>query len=210
MRFSTPSQFLSISLVLLGTFSTITATPVPCTDATRDLVLQGVLGAEACCSYGVCKGDVNVRGGWTHRSQIHEHTYGSGRWIGYDSSRYTTYIWFGIAWSLDIGIRRHCMAYIWIDGVGWITEQRYQALDTKSHHGQHLQVLGIVWFTRTGFCYWKDLGGRSGSHEGWEDFVHTEVRPDSDTMLDWGVAYINNSRTLASHEKSLMRHRYTR
>ncbi|KAF8848935.1 hypothetical protein BDZ45DRAFT_253068 [Acephala macrosclerotiorum] len=62
MRFSTP-QFLSISFVLLGTFSATTATPVPCTDEIRDLVLQGVLGAEACCSYGVCKGDVNVQGG---------------------------------------------------------------------------------------------------------------------------------------------------
>ncbi|KUJ24405.1 uncharacterized protein LY89DRAFT_572138 [Mollisia scopiformis] len=61
MRFS--SQFLSISLVLLSTFSLITATPVPCTDRTRDLVLQGILDPSACCSYGVCKGDVNVQGG---------------------------------------------------------------------------------------------------------------------------------------------------
>jgi hypothetical protein len=29
----------------------------------RDQVLQGVLDPSACCSYGTCKGDVNVSGG---------------------------------------------------------------------------------------------------------------------------------------------------
>jgi hypothetical protein len=28
----------------------------------RDQVLMGELNPEACCSYGVCKGDVNVQG----------------------------------------------------------------------------------------------------------------------------------------------------
>merc|ERR1711939_1008600 len=35
---------------------------VPCTDRIRDQVLMGQLDPSACCSYGVCKGDVNIQG----------------------------------------------------------------------------------------------------------------------------------------------------
>ncbi|KAE9368786.1 hypothetical protein N431DRAFT_428538 [Stipitochalara longipes BDJ] len=56
------SNFLAIAMVVFSTFSTVFATPVPCTDRIRDQVLIGELGPEACCSYGVCKGDVNVQG----------------------------------------------------------------------------------------------------------------------------------------------------
>ncbi|SPO02329.1 uncharacterized protein DNG_05002 [Cephalotrichum gorgonifer] len=37
------------------------ATPVPCPDETRDLILSGKLSPEACCPYGVCRGEVVVR-----------------------------------------------------------------------------------------------------------------------------------------------------
>ncbi|KAF7911103.1 uncharacterized protein EAF01_002611 [Botrytis porri] len=57
------STFLFVSAAVLGTFSLVTATPMPCSDATRDLVLRGTLDPSACCSYGVCKGLVNVQGG---------------------------------------------------------------------------------------------------------------------------------------------------
>ncbi|KAH8774042.1 hypothetical protein BGZ57DRAFT_763439 [Hyaloscypha finlandica] len=56
------SSFLVVAMVVFSTFSIVTATPVPCTDRIRDQVLMGELKPEACCSYGVCKGDVNVQG----------------------------------------------------------------------------------------------------------------------------------------------------
>ncbi|KAN0093645.1 hypothetical protein V8E51_016829 [Hyaloscypha variabilis] len=56
------SSFFAIGMVVISTFSMVTATPVPCTDRIRDQVLIGELGPEACCSYGVCRGDVNVQG----------------------------------------------------------------------------------------------------------------------------------------------------
>ncbi|PMD12255.1 hypothetical protein NA56DRAFT_501018 [Hyaloscypha hepaticicola] len=56
------TSFLAIAMVFVSTFSIITATPVPCTDRIRDQVLKGELAPEACCSYGVCKGEVNVQG----------------------------------------------------------------------------------------------------------------------------------------------------
>jgi hypothetical protein len=81
MQFSI-SHILAVSVTLLSTFSMVSATPVPCTDVSlhllssfflsqdasnslqrvRDLVLRGDLDPSACCSYGVCKGDVNVQG----------------------------------------------------------------------------------------------------------------------------------------------------
>ncbi|KAF3764525.1 hypothetical protein M406DRAFT_62319 [Cryphonectria parasitica EP155] len=39
------------------------ASPMPCPDVIRDQILLGLLEPEACCSYGICKGDVNVQGG---------------------------------------------------------------------------------------------------------------------------------------------------
>jgi len=56
------SSFLAVAMLFISTFSVVTATPIPCTDRIRDQVLMGELGPEACCSYGVCKGDVNVQG----------------------------------------------------------------------------------------------------------------------------------------------------
>ncbi|KAJ8066237.1 hypothetical protein OCU04_005320 [Sclerotinia nivalis] len=57
------SSLLFVWVVILGTVSLVTATPMPCNDATRDLVLRGTLDPSACCSYGVCIKDVNVQGG---------------------------------------------------------------------------------------------------------------------------------------------------
>ncbi|KAF7863853.1 hypothetical protein EAF04_006818 [Stromatinia cepivora] len=57
------SSLLFVSAVILSAISLVTATPMPCNDATRDLVLRGTLDPSACCSYGVCIGDVNVQGG---------------------------------------------------------------------------------------------------------------------------------------------------
>lgn len=62
----------------------VSASPVPCPDVSiphhvlfhrkppianilpqskRDQILMGTLEPEACCSYGICKGDVVVQGG---------------------------------------------------------------------------------------------------------------------------------------------------
>lgn len=63
MRFSiSASRIIAISIGLLSTLSMVSGTPVPCTDEVRDLVLRGDLDPSACCSYGVCKGDVNIQG----------------------------------------------------------------------------------------------------------------------------------------------------
>ncbi|KAM0287973.1 hypothetical protein ACHAQH_000040 [Verticillium albo-atrum] len=42
---------------------TARASPVPCSDINRDLILSGRAQPEICCSYGICKGDVVVAGG---------------------------------------------------------------------------------------------------------------------------------------------------
>ncbi|KAB8304413.1 hypothetical protein EYC80_003816 [Monilinia laxa] len=55
------STLLFISAAILSTLSLVTARPMTCNDATRDLVLRGTLDPSACCSYGVCIGDVNVQ-----------------------------------------------------------------------------------------------------------------------------------------------------
>ncbi|CAD6501558.1 BgTH12-01809 [Blumeria graminis f. sp. triticale] len=60
--FRTPS-LVSIICILLQSPIITSATPVSCSERTRDLVLRGDLDPSACCSYGMCKGDVNVRGG---------------------------------------------------------------------------------------------------------------------------------------------------
>jgi len=67
MRFST-STLLALVATLLTTSSLVTATPIPCNDATRDAILRGDLDPSACCSYGKCRGgstggDVVVQGG---------------------------------------------------------------------------------------------------------------------------------------------------
>lgn len=72
-----------LAAVLFG--SMVSASPVPCPDVSmphralhrtpdnmlltyvpqskRDQILMGKLEPEACCSYGICKGDVVVQGG---------------------------------------------------------------------------------------------------------------------------------------------------
>ncbi|KAG4419555.1 hypothetical protein IFR04_007349 [Cadophora malorum] len=55
-------QIVTLAIALLGMSSMVAATPVPCTDRIRDQVLMGQLDPSACCSYGVCKGDVNIQG----------------------------------------------------------------------------------------------------------------------------------------------------
>jgi len=58
------SEIIALAIVLvLGATSLVKATPLPCSDAVIDLILVGELDSSACCSYGVCKGDVNVQGG---------------------------------------------------------------------------------------------------------------------------------------------------
>ncbi|TVY62844.1 hypothetical protein LSUE1_G008436 [Lachnellula suecica] len=56
------SSLLAFSVAALSALSAVAATPIPCSDATRDLVLRGDLDPSACCSYGQCKGDVNISG----------------------------------------------------------------------------------------------------------------------------------------------------
>ncbi|KAI9047828.1 hypothetical protein LZ554_008536 [Drepanopeziza brunnea f. sp. 'monogermtubi'] len=66
MRFFTnnnvPAAIIAVTIALLGMPALVAATPVPCPDHTRDLVLNNKLDPSACCSYGVCKGDVNIQG----------------------------------------------------------------------------------------------------------------------------------------------------
>ncbi|KUI60500.1 hypothetical protein VP1G_11224 [Cytospora mali] len=50
-----------LAALFLGSIAS--ATPVPCPDSKRDQILMGTLEPEACCSYGICKGDVVVQGG---------------------------------------------------------------------------------------------------------------------------------------------------
>ncbi|KAG8163459.1 hypothetical protein KVR01_006756 [Diaporthe batatas] len=50
-----------LAAVLFGSMAS--ASPVPCPDSKRDQILMGTLAPEACCSYGICKGDVVVQGG---------------------------------------------------------------------------------------------------------------------------------------------------
>lgn len=57
------SMRVAVVGILFGMASMVISTPIPCSDATRDLVLRGDLDPSACCSYGVCIGDVNVQGG---------------------------------------------------------------------------------------------------------------------------------------------------
>ncbi|KAH7374980.1 hypothetical protein B0T11DRAFT_269481 [Plectosphaerella cucumerina] len=63
----------------MSPFGLVKATPVRCSDVRsltsewwevadeaqtqRDLILSGQASPETCCSYGTCKGDVNVSGG---------------------------------------------------------------------------------------------------------------------------------------------------
>lgn len=72
---------LSLALAILSLGHSVTGTPVRCSDASvpsrhlscctwltqiqvqRDMVLAGEASPETCCSYGTCKGDVNVSGG---------------------------------------------------------------------------------------------------------------------------------------------------
>ncbi|PBP24268.1 hypothetical protein BUE80_DR004803 [Diplocarpon rosae] len=56
-----PPQRLVVAL--LGLSAIVSATPVPCPDRKIDMILGGQLDPAACCSYGICKGDVNVQGG---------------------------------------------------------------------------------------------------------------------------------------------------
>ncbi|CZS95465.1 hypothetical protein WAI453_011382 [Rhynchosporium graminicola] len=55
-------QIITLAYALLSMSSVVVATPMPCSDAVRDQVLSGKVDASACCSYGVCKGDVNIQG----------------------------------------------------------------------------------------------------------------------------------------------------
>ncbi|KAH8679730.1 hypothetical protein BGZ60DRAFT_524939 [Tricladium varicosporioides] len=61
MYISTSTIIAVLSTLSISILS-VSATPIPCTDAVRDQVLNGHLDPSACCSYGVCKGDVNIQG----------------------------------------------------------------------------------------------------------------------------------------------------
>ncbi|ROW14188.1 hypothetical protein VPNG_04204 [Cytospora leucostoma] len=50
-----------LAAVFLGSMAS--ATPIACPDSKRDQILMGTLAPEACCPYGICKGDVVVKGG---------------------------------------------------------------------------------------------------------------------------------------------------
>ncbi|KAI1459554.1 hypothetical protein F4805DRAFT_66495 [Annulohypoxylon moriforme] len=62
---------VSISVItafsLLGTFAN--ASPIRCPDSKRDLILQGTMPAEECCSYGICKNTVVVAMGPAEESK---------------------------------------------------------------------------------------------------------------------------------------------
>ncbi|KAI1205386.1 uncharacterized protein F4807DRAFT_283740 [Annulohypoxylon truncatum] len=52
---------------LLG--ASVNASPIRCPDSKRDLILQGAMPAEECCSYGVCKNTVVVAMGPAEESK---------------------------------------------------------------------------------------------------------------------------------------------
>ncbi|KAF0326570.1 hypothetical protein RB213_003696 [Colletotrichum asianum] len=59
-------QFNTIVSAAVAAFSlgaVIQARPLPCTDLKRDLILSGQASPEICCTYGICKGDVNIISG---------------------------------------------------------------------------------------------------------------------------------------------------
>ncbi|KIH91640.1 hypothetical protein SPBR_02144 [Sporothrix brasiliensis 5110] len=54
-----PFFLLSAAAAVVGSFASIAqATPIPCPDSKIDLILNGKLSPDACCSYGICKGDI--------------------------------------------------------------------------------------------------------------------------------------------------------
>ncbi|KAL1903466.1 hypothetical protein Sste5346_000093 [Sporothrix stenoceras] len=57
-----PSYLLSAVATIVMSFASIAqATPIPCPDSKIDLILNGKLSPDACCSYGICKGDILVK-----------------------------------------------------------------------------------------------------------------------------------------------------
>ncbi|CAK7198831.1 hypothetical protein SEUCBS139899_001498 [Sporothrix eucalyptigena] len=58
-----PSYLLSAVAAVVVSFASIArATPLPCPDSKIDLILNGKLSPDACCSYGICKGDILTKG----------------------------------------------------------------------------------------------------------------------------------------------------
>ncbi|CAK7246413.1 MAG: hypothetical protein STHCBS139747_008044 [Sporothrix thermara] len=56
-----PAFLLSAVAAVALSFANIAqATPLPCPDSKIDLILNGKLSPDACCSYGICKGDILV------------------------------------------------------------------------------------------------------------------------------------------------------
>jgi len=54
---------LLVAVMALLSASMVMASPMPCNPKILDLILNGEMPKSACCSYGVCIGDVNVSGG---------------------------------------------------------------------------------------------------------------------------------------------------
>ncbi|CAI4218591.1 unnamed protein product [Parascedosporium putredinis] len=52
--------FISAALSL-GSLANSKPVGLPCPDKIIDQILSGKIGAEICCPYGICKGDVVVR-----------------------------------------------------------------------------------------------------------------------------------------------------
>ncbi|OAA65989.1 hypothetical protein SPI_02776 [Niveomyces insectorum RCEF 264] len=51
----------ALAAMILSLVGLVQATPVPCPDSKIDLILNGKLSPEVCCSYGICKGDVVIK-----------------------------------------------------------------------------------------------------------------------------------------------------
>ncbi|KAL0935361.1 uncharacterized protein CTRU02_209952 [Colletotrichum truncatum] len=54
---------LTAAATVFSLSAMVQARPLPCPDLKRDLILSGQASPEICCSYGTCKGDVNIISG---------------------------------------------------------------------------------------------------------------------------------------------------
>ncbi|KAF6805199.1 hypothetical protein CMUS01_14673 [Colletotrichum musicola] len=57
------SSVISAAATVISLGAIVQARPLPCPDLKRDAILNGQASPEICCSYGTCKGDVNILSG---------------------------------------------------------------------------------------------------------------------------------------------------
>jgi len=62
MRLQMPLPTITVTAVVVAALvSLVRGTPLPCPEAKVDLILNGKLNPDVCCSYGICKSDVVIK-----------------------------------------------------------------------------------------------------------------------------------------------------